>query len=100
LPSLSPHDLRPRPDAADTQRFTTDADGQVRFTRRFFAAGERGLLGHSGYVRLTGNWVQIAPPGYGTVLLPLGEESPRPRPIDDNSPVFVTLFFKKPGSKM
>lgn len=99
LPSLSRDDLRPRPDAADTQRFTTDDDGQIRFTRRFFAAGEKGLFSHSGYVRLAGSWLRIAPPDYGTVLIPLGEESLRPRSIDDDSPVFVTLFFKRPGSK-
>jgi hypothetical protein len=84
------------PASAEVQQFTTDAQGTVELSRRFFAAGSDSTFHHSGYVRLAGTWIEIAAPGYSTVLLPLDGQSVHPRQFDDDTPVYATVLLKKP----
>ena len=85
----------PNSKLADVQRITTDENGHAQCSRRFFAAGKDGWFVHRGYVRLTGTWIHVAPSGYGEVLLPLDGQRFRPRGLDEDSPVYVTILLKR-----
>ena len=84
----------PHSASADIQEFVTDENGHAECSRRFFAYGRDGAFEHSGCIRLAGTWIQVAPPGYNVVLLPLDGQSEHPRNLE-GSPVFVTLLLRK-----
>ncbi len=74
-----------------TTELTTDEDGYVRFTHKFFASGRRGLFVNSGYVDTTGVWLRVTVSGYRTTYMPVDRQSVRPRDIHDESPICVTV---------
>ena len=64
----SSHEGDPR---ADVQRLTTGENGIAEFVRRFRAGGSD----NSGIVMTDDTWIEVAPPGYGAVSVPLGRPS-------------------------
>lgn len=89
----------PRAASAEPQQLVTDEHGRADCLRRFEAGGRDGLLEHSGHVRLTGVWVEVAPAGYDAVLIPVDGQSLRRRDIDDDSPLCVTILFRRKQDK-
>lgn len=69
----------------------TDGHGTVRLKHKFFAAGQDGLFGNSGYVDTRRVWLRVTVDGYRTTYMPIDGQSTRPRELDDESPIFVTI---------
>jgi hypothetical protein len=77
--------------AGDDAELITDKRGRTKFAYRFHAAGSDGMFKNSGYVDTKTIWLRVTAPGYATTLLPLDRQSVRPRDIDDDTPLFVTV---------
>lgn len=80
----------------DHQQFVTDDRGTVEFPWNFEAIIGTNAFGKSGTF-LSNTWVEIAPPGYGAVLLPLDGQSAKRRDYANRTPIVVTIFLKKPS---
>lgn len=78
------------------QQFMTDDRGTVVFPWHFHAIIGTNVFGaRGGFLRDT--WLEIAPPGYGAVFLPLDGQSAQRRDYKNETPVVVTVFLKKPS---
>lgn len=87
-----PHGVQPD----DFQKeYMTGEAGTVEISWPFHASIGKGALGTSGSV-LSNTWVQISPPGYSTVVLPLDGQSTRRRDYHDENLIVLTVLLSKP----
>lgn len=75
----------------DDQIFSTDDTGRAEFRCLFFAAGTESLFQESGYVDTDGVWLRVSAEGYHTTYIPVDRQSIRPRNINDDTPILVTV---------
>jgi hypothetical protein len=85
----------PNPDSPGTESHLTDGHGICRFSYKFWAAGSDGLLDHSGYVDTSHVWVRVSAADRTATLVPLDRQSVRPRDINDETPLVVTVVLNK-----
>lgn len=73
----------------------TDSQGWCTFPHRFFASGSEDRFGESGYVDTSGTWLRVSAQGRGAILIPLDRQSIRPRDINDETPLCVTVPLRR-----
>lgn len=87
--------VNPDDEDVERQRFVTDETGCVEFTWPFEAIIGRNAFGNIGGF-LNNTWIQITPPGYGSILIPLNGQSAQRRDFNKETPVVLTVLLKKP----
>ena len=80
------------------KQFVTGKTGSVEFTWPFEAIVGKNAFRTFGSFR-SNTWIQVAPVGYGTVVLPLDGQSANRRDYYDDSPLVVTVLLSKPKGK-
>ena len=45
------------------------------------------------------SWIQISPPGYDAIVLPLDGQSAERRDYHDGNPVMITVLFRRAGDE-
>ena len=80
------------------KRFTTDEMGMVEFDWGFHASYGTNAFGKYGTIH-DDSWIQISPPGYDAIVLPLDGQSAERRDYHDGNPVMITVLFRRAGDE-
>ncbi len=92
---LTDQQIKEQVDRLDRQESVTDETGTVEFRWRFVGIIGKNVFGTFGGL-VSDTWIQVAPPGYSAVVLPLDGQSTHRRDYNDETPIVVTIVLNKP----